>query len=84
MSKRTYNRRSDDQIIEDLESRIRELEDRKKNREQKASPVMKELPKLKKKLSSFAQLCVDSGRQDLANTILGFMSTLELQASREA
>lgn len=83
MAKRTYNRRSDDQIIASLEEKIREIEERRESRERRDSPVLKELPKLKKKLGGFAQLCVDHQRQDLANTVLGFLATLELQARAE-
>ena len=80
MAKRSYNRRSDDQIINDLQGRIKQLEERIEARKRTDSPVLKEIPKVKKTLARFAQLCMDNHRGDLSNTILAFLSTLESQA----
>ena len=80
MTKRSYKRRSDDQLIEDLESKIKQVEARMQARERKDSPVLKEIPKVKKRLAAFAQLCMDHHRKDLSNTVMGFLTMLDIQA----
>lgn len=80
MAKRSYNRRSDDQLIADYEAKIRELEERMKTTERVDAPVIKELPKLKKQMARFSQLAMDHGRADLSNSILAFLTTFEVQA----
>ncbi len=80
MSKRTYRRRTDQEIIEDYQAQIQALEVRIQEKERKDTAVLKELPKLKRKLAQFAQTCVDHGRSDLSNSTLAFMATLERQA----
>ena len=82
MTKRTYRRRSDEEKIQDLEDKIRQVQQRIEARERKDSPVLKEVPKVKRKLASFAQLCMDHDRKDLSNTVLAFLATLELQAKQ--
>ena len=80
--KRTYRRRSDEQMIEDLEAKVREVQQRVESRQRKDSPVLKEIPKLKRKLAGFAQLCMDHNRKDLSNTVLAFLTTIEVQAKQ--
>lgn len=80
MAKRSYNRRTDEEIIDDLQNRIKQIESRVAARQRKDSPVLKEIPKVKRMLGKFAQTCVDHGRGDLSNTALGFLATLERQA----
>ena len=80
MNKRAYNRRSDNQIIGDLESRIEKIQARIQARERRDSPVLKEIPKVRRTLARFAQLCMDHERNDLSNTALAFLATLEQQA----
>ena len=80
MTKRSYSRRSDDEIISDLQSRIRQLERRVESKQRPDSVVLKEIPKLKKFLSRVSQLCMDTGRKDLSNSILAFLTTFEMQA----
>ena len=82
MSKRSYNRRSDDEIIEDLQKRIHSIEARRQAREREDAPVLKAVPKLKKQLAKFAQVCMDHDRSDLSNTVMAFLSTLEVQAKQ--
>ena len=80
MEKRSYNRRSDEQIITELQSKIQKIEARLHAKKRKDSPVLKEIPKLKRNLAKFAQLCMDHNRKDLSNTVLAFLATLEQQA----
>lgn len=80
MAKRNYNRRTDEEIIDDLQNRIKKIETRLQARQRKDSPVIKEIPKVKRLLGKFAQTCVDHERGDLSNTVLAFLATLERQA----
>ncbi len=83
MTKRSYRRRTDEELIEEYKNQITELENRMQAKERKDIPVVKEVPKVKKKLAQFAQLCVDHGRNDLSNTTMAFLATLERQAQQE-
>ncbi len=80
MTKRSYNRRSDDEVIGDLQAKIDKIEARLVARQRKDSPVLKEIPKVKRQLAKFAQLCMDHDRKDLANTVMAFLSTIDVQA----
>ena len=80
MAKRSYNRRSDDEVIGDLQAKIDRIEARLVARQRKDSPVLKEIPKVKRQLAKFAQLCMDHDRKDLANTVMAFLSTIDVQA----
>jgi molecular chaperone GrpE (heat shock protein) len=77
--KRAYRRRSEDEQIAELEAKIREIEERKKRREVKESPLAKDFSRFKKHLTKFSQSCVDHGRNDVANSVLGLMNTIERQ-----
>lgn len=76
-TRRRYNRRSDDERIAELEERIRNLQAKAVMREKKADPVIKEIPKVQRRLTKFAQLALDNGRQDIANSITAFNAGLE-------
>ncbi len=82
MAKRSYHRRTDEQIIADLEDKIREIERRKEAKERPDQAVLKDLPKLKRQLGKFSQLCMDNCRGDLSNSILAFLATFEMQAKQ--
>ena len=79
MAKREYNRRSDEQIIDELQSRIKKIEQRIEARRRKDSPVLKEVPKIRRALAKFGQLCMDHDRKDISNTVTVFLATLENQ-----
>lgn len=79
MPKRTYNRRSDEEIVRDLEAKIAALKQKQEAKARPDAAVVKALPRFKKQLSAFAQLCLDYDRADLSNSVLAFMSTLERQ-----
>lgn len=82
MTKRKYHRRSDDELIADYESKIDLLQKRMQAPEREDARVLKDIPRLKRHLAKFSQLCMDSGRADLSNSILAFFITFELQAKR--
>ena len=79
MSKRIYSRRTDDELIAELESRIKKIEGRMESKQREDAPVVKEIPKIRRNLGKFSQLCLDHGRGDIANSILAFMATLDSQ-----
>ena len=80
-SKRSYERRSDEQRIADLQQRIQELQVKAQAKVQKeASPdqaVLKSIPKLARHLRKFADLAMSNGRQDIATSTWAFMAGLE-------
>ncbi|MFT5049610.1 MAG: hypothetical protein ACI8QZ_001003 [Chlamydiales bacterium] len=80
MTKRTYNRRTDTELIDELQDRIKMIESRVQARKRQDSPVLKEIPKVKRSLAKFAQICTDHHRGDLSNTVLAFLATIERQA----
>ncbi len=80
MPKRKYHRRSADELIADYEAKIATLQKKLEAKERPDAPVLKNLPKLKRQLARFSQLCMDHGRADLSNSILAFLTTFELQA----
>ena len=81
-TKRRGKNRSYQERIADLETKIAEqkqrLQDRKQRAKQKKelSPVAKEIPRIAKRLQAFAQLAVDSGRLDIANSVGLFLAGL--------
>lgn len=76
-TRRSYNRRSDEDRIKELEERIRSLQAKALMREKKTDPVIKEIPKVQRRLMKFAQLASDNGRLDIANSVTAFNSGLE-------
>ena len=80
MAKRKYHRRSDEELIAEYETKIRDLEHRVQAKERPDAVVIKELPKFRRQLAKFSQLCMDNQRPDLSNSILAFMCTFDVQA----
>jgi len=80
MSKRKYTRRTEEERIQDLEEKIRSIRTRMEHKQRKDSIVLKELPKLKRSLTKFAQLAADHDRHDLANSCTAFLAGLERSA----
>ena len=72
--KRQYNRRTDEQRIAELESKIAMIKDRVESKKRRDSPVLKEVPKLQRSLRKFAQLAQDHGREDIANSATAFVA----------
>jgi hypothetical protein len=80
MAKRSYNRRSDEQLIQDLQDKIHKVETRMKAKQREDAAVLKELPKVNRALRRFSQLSEDHGRSDLSNMTLAFLAGLERSA----
>ena len=77
MSKRKYRRRSEDERIAELESKIAELQKKVESKQRPDLPVLKEIPKLQRRLKEFAQLAMNHGRADLANSTMAFTMGLD-------
>lgn len=84
-SRRNYHRRTDDERIAELEQRILELKSKQAARERKDDPVLREIPKIQRRLRKFAQLAMDNSRPDIANSITAFTAGLErMRADRSS
>lgn len=78
---RNGKRRSEDEMIAELEAKIEAVQERMKEREVKASPLNKDFGRFKKHAAKFIQACVENGRQDVANSLLGVMNVVERQVA---
>ena len=74
---RKYKRRSDEEKIADLERRISDIKARQQAKEKKTDPVLKELPKIQRRLRKFVQFAMDHNRPDIANSTMAFNAGLE-------
>lgn len=70
-------------MIAELEERIRLIEERKKRKEIRESPVAKDFERFKKHAAKFVQSCVDNERNDIANSTLALMNTIERQVKAD-
>lgn len=77
MAKRSYNRRTPEQIVADLEAEIARQKAKIEAREKASDPILSEIPKLQKRLRKFAQAAMDGGRQDISNSVTAFNTSLE-------
>jgi hypothetical protein len=75
--RRKYNRRSADERVAALEQRIAELKARQVAREKREDPVVREIPRIQRRLRKFAQLAMDNQRPDIANSALAFMASMD-------
>ena len=75
--RRQYRRRSDDERIADLERRIDELKTQQAAKKKLEDPVLKEIPKVQRRLRKFAQFAMDHNRPDIANSATAFNSSLD-------
>lgn len=80
MAKRTYRRRTEAEKIADLQKQIEALESKIQSEQRPDTEVLKQIPKIKRTLGKFSQLCVDNKRHDLSNSVLAFLGTIERQA----
>lgn len=80
---RSYQRRSADQRVADLEKKIAALKSRQIARAKKDDPLLREIRKLQKSLRRFIQLAHDHKRPDVANGAMGFKAMLERILSAE-
>jgi molecular chaperone GrpE (heat shock protein) len=77
MAKRTYIRRSDEELIDELQKKIADIKNRVERSKRQDSAVVKEFPKLQRRLRDFAQIAADNGREDVANSTTAFLAGLE-------
>jgi hypothetical protein len=76
-TKRKYTRRSADERIAELQSKIDELQKKVEAKARPDLPVIKDIPRVQLRLRKFAQLAVNYGRDDLANSTLAFVAGLD-------
>jgi molecular chaperone GrpE (heat shock protein) len=76
-TKRNYRRRTDEERIAELESKLQNLQKKVEAKTRPDLPVLKEIPKLQRRLKAFAQLAVNYGRADLANSTMAFSAGLD-------
>jgi len=82
-AKRNYHRRSDNELISEMENKIQELRKKIEARARPDQDVLNEVPKLQKKLRAFAQLAMQHGRSDIANSTMAFMAGLDRMKNDE-
>lgn len=81
--KRSYNRRTDEERIAELQAKIEALNSKVQQKERPDAPLLKEIPRVQRRLRSFAQKAMDFGRADLANSVLAFVAGLERAADED-
>lgn len=81
--KRSYRRRSDNELIEEMEAKIANLRKKIESRTRPDQEVLTEVPKVQRRLRNFAQLAMKHGRADLANSTMAFMAGLERMKDAE-
>ena len=71
--------RSAEERIADLERQIEQHREKLRRRKAKTSlpAVIKDIPRVQKRLQKFAQLAVDDGHQDIANSVSLFLAGLD-------
>ena len=74
MSKRQYTRRTDEEMIADLEAKISSIKGRIETKQRQDSPVIKKWKRVQKTLANFAQLAMDHDRADVANSVTAFVA----------
>ncbi|MCZ6597000.1 MAG: hypothetical protein O7B99_05125 [Planctomycetota bacterium] len=75
--RRKYTKRSDEERIAELEQRIQELKARQQAQEKKDDPVLRDIPKIQRRLRKFAQLAAQHRRLDIANSCMAFIASLD-------
>ena len=76
-TKRTYRRRSEEERIADLEKRIEELKHKVESRKRPDLALLREIPKIQKRLHKFAEKASEVGRLDVYNTTVAFLAGLD-------
>ena len=77
MATRSYNRRSPEQIVADLEAEIARQKSKLEAKTKSSDPVLSQIPKLQKRLQKFAQAAHDHKRTSIANAVTAFSASLE-------
>jgi hypothetical protein len=81
--RRSYQRRTAEERLAELDRKIAELKAKQAAREKKDDPVVREMRKLHKRLKDFIQLAHDHKRPDVANSAMGFRSMLDRILAQE-
>jgi len=76
-ARRTYRRRSEDERIAALQQEIDSLQGKIETRKRADLPVIKEIPKVRRRLEKFIQLARAHTRDDIANTTQAFLAGLD-------
>lgn len=76
-AKRMLHRRSDEEQIAALQAKIEFLREKAQQAARTDQAVLREAPKLHKRLREFAQLANDNGRGDIANSVVAFIAGLD-------
>jgi uncharacterized protein with von Willebrand factor type A (vWA) domain len=76
-SRRDTTRRSDEQRIKELEAKIAEIRAREESKKRKDDPLLKDVPRLQRRLRKFAQLAAENERLDIANSVTAWVSSLD-------
>jgi len=79
MAKRSYQRRSEDERIKDLEQKVAQLRLRLESKQRKDQPVLKEFKRVQKVLQRFAGIAHQHARADIGNMIDAFAAGLARQ-----
>ncbi len=79
MAKRSYQRRSEDERIKELEDKVAQLRLRLENKQRKDQPVLKEFKRVQKVLQRFAGIAHQNARADIGNMIDAFSAGLARQ-----
>ena len=77
VTKRSYNRRTEEDKIRELEEKVASLKAKVEAKQRRDLPVVREWPKVQRALRQFAQLAVEHGREDLAISAQAFMAGTE-------
>ena len=76
-TRRSYKRRSDNERVADLEAKIADLKARSEAKKRKDDPLVREIPKVQRRLRKFAQMAAQCDRLDIANSTMAFISSLD-------
>lgn len=78
-SKRKYNRRSEAERIQALQEKLEAIKHKleEKNKKHELSPVVKQIPRLLKKLKQYSAFAQANGRADIATSVMAFCAGLE-------
>lgn len=77
VTKRSYNRRTEEEQIRELQEKVAELKAQAEAKARLDQPVVREWPKAQKALRAFMQVAMDNKREDLAISAQAFMAGIE-------
>lgn len=84
MAKRTYTRRTDEERIQDLESKLQEAREKLEEQRRRDSPILRELTKVQRALRTFSEVCRENRRLDLSNSAQAFSVQIARQCEPES